>query len=243
MALAILLTKLTSPKVEPDNFLFCPTNSTWAHRSYTAYPKEDSYVRSIAKVIDEKFCGVEIDVILHVDGYFYVSHDPLPSSVHVPDDILLENVLKELGNRRVHWWLDWKNAEFSNIVQASNALQSLVDKYLIASNYLFLESPNLFALSFFAQISSNRVRSVFWISKSAWSTLHGFLANARSLIVLLFQPNNISMGDPLVKDAWPYLLLNSRLFVFTINDSILIRELFSQNFSVVLTDLKEPVEQ
>lgn len=241
LALGILVTRLFLSNTGSDNLLFCPASSTWAHKSYKAYPAESSYVRSLTRVMESKFCGVELDIIWHPNGFFYVAHDPFPSYENIPDEIMLEHILKELGNKNIHWWLDWKNPDLGNIVQASNVLDSLAAKYLTSSNYLFVESAKLFSLSAFAIISSHRIRPIFWITKSDSSTLHGFLANARSIVILLFRPKYVSMGDSSVRDTWSYLFGENKQFIFTVNDPARIRELFRQNFSVVLTDLNEPV--
>ena len=235
-----LLTGLLLPRRAPEKLAFCPEKSTWRHASYIAH-RDLSYVKSIEKVLQSNFCGIEIDIIWNPLGFFYVAHDPYPESELIPDDIKLDHVMKELGAKKIHWWLDWKNPEFGNIIPASSALDTMARNHIPSSSYFFVESARLFSLSAFSVIASDRIRPVFWITKSYWSNLPGALANMRSIGTLLFQPKYVSMNDYDIVRSWQYLFPRNNLFLFTENEPTAIRDMFSKNYSVILTDLNEPV--
>ena len=74
-----LLTGLLLPRRAPEKLAFCPEKSTWRHASYIAH-RDLSYVKSIEKVLQSNFCGIEIDIIWNPLGFFYVAHDPYPES-------------------------------------------------------------------------------------------------------------------------------------------------------------------
>ena len=234
-----LSTCLFLPRRVPEQLAFCPENSTWRHASYVAY-RDLSYIESIKKVLESDFCGIEIDIIWDPLGFFYVAHDPYIVSEQIPEHIKLEQVMKALGDRNIHWWLDWKNPEFVNVIPASNVLDTLA-KNFIPSSYFFVEPARLFSFSVFSVFSSDRIRPVFWITKSSWSTIPGALANLRSIGVLLLQPKYVSMNDYDVMSSWKYFFLRNNLFLFTENDPTVVRDMFKKHYSVILTDLNEPV--
>jgi hypothetical protein len=237
---AIQISSLFHPRHTPDQLAFCPAKSTWRHASYVAY-RNLTHTKSIEKVLESDFCGVEIDIIWDSRGFFYVAHDPYPEAAPIADDIKLEHLMKELGGKKIHWWLDWKNPEFTNIIPASKALDTMAKTHLPSSSYFFVESARLFSMSAFSMISSDRIRPVFWITKHEWSKLPGALANLRSIGTLLFQPRYISMSDPQILISWKYIVLKSNLFLFTLNNQTTIKNMFNKGYSVILTDLNKPV--
>ena len=233
------LTCLFLPQRVPEKLAFCPEKSTWRHASYVAH-RDLSYVKSIERVLQSDFCGIEIDIIWNPLGFFYVAHDPYPESELIPDDIKLDHVMKELGAKKIHWWLDWKNPELDNIIPASIALDIMASNHIPSSSYFFVESARLFSLSVFSIIASDRIRPVFWITKSPWLNFPGALANLRSIGILLFQPKYVSMSDYDIVRSWKILFLRNNLFLFTVNEPTVIRDMFSKNYSVILTDLNAP---
>ena len=196
---SIILTAnfLAAPYEEP--LPFCHGKAVWQHKAYRQHPDLGGYVGSIDRVIQSGFCGVELDVIWHADGFFYVAHDPVEAGAPISDEIKLEYVLSESS--------------------------------------LFVESARLFALSAFSWIGGERIKPVFWVTKSDWQSLKGVLANLRSIAVLLFRPLRVSMGDERVQQGWGWLMNKSSLFIFTVDDADRIKELLQGRFDVVLTDL------
>jgi len=234
---SIILTAnfLAAPYKEP--LPFCHGKAVWQHKAYRQHPDLGGYVGSIERVIQSGFCGVELDVIWHPDGFFYVAHDPVEAGAPISDEIKLEYVLSKLGQSRVYWWLDWKNPELRNVMSAAQSFDDLSKKYVLPESSLFVESARLFALSAFSWISGERIKPVFWVTKSDWQSLNGVLANLRSIAVLLFRPLRVSMGDERVQQGWGSLMNKSSLFIFTVDDADRIKELLQGRFDVVLTDL------
>ena len=133
--------------------------------------------------------------------------------------------------------MDWKNPELRNVLAASRSFDDLSKKYVLPESSLFVESARLFALSAFSWIGGERIKPVFWVTKSDWQSLKGVLANLRSIAVLLFRPLRVSMGDERVQQGWGWLMNKSSLFIFTVDDADRIKELLQGRFDVVLTDL------
>lgn len=110
---------------------FGPANfaKVWAHR-----------VDSLGAMMEAKelFAGVEMDVVFDAKlNKFFIYHPPAPNV-----GLTLSTQLRE-DNGKVHYWLDWKNADTENLRPALERLTALDNKYDIKKRVI-LESGKVF---------------------------------------------------------------------------------------------------
>jgi hypothetical protein len=112
------------------------SKKVWLHR-----------VNSIsrAKIIQEKYKGLEMDVVYDSDkDCFDVHHHKFPSI-----NLCFDELLQNLQDPQQHYfWLDFKNLESSNRKMALANLKKLSDKYKIKEN-IIVESSDPVLLSSF----------------------------------------------------------------------------------------------
>jgi hypothetical protein len=97
------------------------------------------------KIIQEKYKGIEIDVLFDpVKKCFDVHHSSAASI-----GLCLEELLQNIKDPSEHYfWLDVKNLDSTNQKSILNYLQDLTDRYKIRKN-IIIESTNPYLLSAF----------------------------------------------------------------------------------------------
>ncbi len=203
----------------------CTRAMTWAHASNGQDRVQSALVKG--------FCGVELDVHYHPEGYFVVAHDDLSNSA-APR---LESILNHFSETKMYWWLDFKNLSFENAENAAVVLKNF-ERF---NNFIFVvESHNFFGLWRLPLSSHKKVFKAYWASVERKGILrHAFDKLRIFAAVLLINPSIVSMNAEQAEaiDDW-YLFARHR-FAFTVNASDQIKMLFENGFSVILTDSPE----
>jgi hypothetical protein len=191
----------------------------WKHAAVT--------FEKIQLATKNKYCGIEIDVNLHPDGFFIAEYND-PLNIDAPK---LKNLIKSFPSIK-YWWLDFKNLEYNNSKLASSAL---IELSKITTGKIIVESHNFLGL-FFLDTSNKFVFKAYWLAKNSKWYLY-FLYLARSVFAMIFiNPDFVTMFSHQV-DGSDYIWVGSRTrLVFTVNNIETLNKLFFNNIEVILTD-------
>ncbi len=112
----------THPKV----LLFFYPEKIWVHR-----------VNSLEKLeeVKSKFSGVELDVVWE-ENHFDVNHPPAKSI-----NLSLTEYLYSVKRNDLGIWLDFKNLDSSNTLEALKKMDYLVKKFRLEKKNIIIESP------------------------------------------------------------------------------------------------------
>ena len=210
----------TSYKFDPN---VCELPMKWKHSAAT--------FEQIQSAIKDKYCGIEIDINLHPEGFFIAEyHDSL--NIDAPK---LLDLMKSFPSIQ-YWWLDFKNLKYDNADLASFALEELTN---ITSGKIIVESHNFWGL-FFLNTNNNQIFKAYWLAKNSKRYLY-FLYLARSIFAMIFiNPDFVTMFEHQV-DTNDYIWVGSRQrLAFTVNNIETLNNLYLNNIEVVLTDKLKP---
>ena len=209
-----------SYKFDPN---VCELPMKWKHGAGT--------FEKIQSAIKDKHCGIEINIVLHPEGFF-ISEYTDPMNIDAPK---LVDLMKSFPSIQ-YWWLDFKNLKYDNADLASLTLRELTN---ITSGKIIVESHNFWGL-FFLNTNNNQIFKAYWLAKNSKRYLY-FLYLARSIFAMIFiNPDFVTIFSHQVGTT-DYIWVGSRQrLVFTVNNIGTLNNLFLNNIEVVLTDKLKP---
>jgi hypothetical protein len=204
----------TSYKFDPN---VCELPMKWKHSAAT--------FEKIQSAIEDKHCGIEINIVLNPEGYFISEYDD-PWDIDAPK---LVDLMKSFPSIQ-YWWLDFKNLKYDNADLASFALEELTN---ITSGKIIVESHNFWGL-FFLNTNNNQIFKAYWLAKNSKRYLY-FLYLARSIFAMIFiNPDFVTMFEHQV-DTNDYIWVGSRQrLAFTVDNIETLNNLYLKNIEVVL---------
>jgi len=201
----------------------CELPMIWKHSVGT--------IKEIRLAKSDKYCGIEIDVNLHPDGFFISEYfNPLNSDAPKLVDLI------QSAPSIQYWWLDFKNLEYDNAALATSALRDLTN---MTDGRIIVESHNFFGL-FFLNTKSSQIFKAYWLAKNSKPYSY-FLYLVRSIFAMaLINPDFVTMFANQIGSN-DYIWVGSRQrLAFTVNDEYTLNELYLKDIEVVLTDTLKP---
>ena len=201
----------------------CELPMKWKHATGT--------FEKIQSATKDKYCGIEIDINLHPEGFFIAEYDD-PLNIDAPKLLDLMQSFPSIQ----YWWLDFKNLKYDNADLASLTLRELTN---ITSGKIIVESHNFWGL-FFLNTNNNQIFKAYWLAKNSKWYLY-FLYLARSIFAMIFiNPDFVTIFSHQVGTT-DYIWVGSRQrLAFTVNNIGILNNLFLNNIEVVLTDKLKP---
>lgn len=228
-------------KSDVNNLPHCDSKSIWKHAAYEK--PTNSYIKNIRSNLNMGYCGIELDVIFdEIEKIIYISHDPVDTSYK--KKILLSNVDQIIKDKKIYLWLDWKNANFSNLKSFVVKVEDYFVNYLSQHDSLiFIETPHVVYNEIMSLLIKNdNIKLLNWLSissnnKSFSEKIKNSLRYLRAWFFVCVLPDKwISTPNVEILTICKNNFKTKSIFLFTINDLEKAKEAFSNGVNVILSD-------
>jgi hypothetical protein len=139
LVLGLIFTLLFSNQIL--QFLF--KEKIWAHKTNTINRLNEA---------KNQFSGVELDVVFYIDSNSFDVNHPPDKSEHLS---LKKYFHSQLNHENFYYWLDFKNLNQANHLDAANKLDSLAKLFNIDAKRVIVESSHPYFLSPFLEKGFN----------------------------------------------------------------------------------------
>jgi glycerophosphoryl diester phosphodiesterase len=204
----------------------------FAHRGYVQNNIKENSIASLKNAVKNNFKAIEFDIWLD-DGELYLSHDkpPLASKNNLArfrDYLIYEN--------KLYYWLDFKNLDENNVVEAMNIVKKdLNDNKIDLSKIYF--APYIIDYDL-AEIVSHKIYKVFNQEVNLAIVCDNPLKLNRAIdLVDIGVFNFISINYKLINDDILKIINAKKLLVWTVNDNKIFNNLMLKGVDKFASDI------
>jgi len=204
----------------------------FAHRGYVQNNIKENSIASLKNAIKNNFKAIEFDIWFE-DGELYLSHDR-PSLISRKNLARFRDYL--IYDNKIDYWLDFKNLDENNVVDAMNIVKNdLMDNKIDLSKIYFAPYITNYDL---AEIVSHKIYKIFNQNINLAIICDNPLKlNSAIDLVDIGVFNFISINYKLINDDILKIINPKKLLAWTVNDNKIFNDLMLKGIDKFASDV------